>query len=130
MVIVYFKKDAPEDAPGPPAAMRVSADEIVAELEAVGFRAMRLETELLVREDAVSRFSSLSEELEKTLRRVRAEGEPSFAWLATDLNPQGVTGDATLGTPELGKRLVGHYARVLADVILDAREFPIERLTG
>ena len=83
----------------------------------------------LVRADAVQRFASLDEDLNGALRHVSAEGGASFAWLAPDLNPRGVVGDATLGTPELGARLVAHYGQVLADVILDARRFPLKRLT-
>ena len=64
------------------------------------------------------------------MRRLGPEGEASFAWLSTDLNPEGVTGDATLATAEVGALLVGHYARALADVFLDAAEFPIGRLGG
>ena len=82
----------------------------------------------LVRLDAVRRFSSLDEELSGTLQEVSAEGGASFAWLAGDLNREGVTGDATLGTAELGARLVAHYGQVLTSVIRDAREFPLDRL--
>ena len=83
----------------------------------------------LVRAEAVRRFPSLDEELSGTLERVSAEGGASFAWLAGDLNRQGVTGDATLGTDELGARLVAHYGRLLAEVIRDAHRFPLDRLT-
>lgn len=82
----------------------------------------------LVRRDAVTRFASLGMELEQDLRRVGPEGAAPFAWLAGDLNPLGVVGDATLATAEMGAKLVGHYAHVLADIIQDARDFPLDRL--
>jgi creatinine amidohydrolase len=81
-----------------------------------------------VRADAVTDFPSLGSELEGALSRVGPEGQASFAWLAEDLNPQGVVGDARLATPEMGARLLEHYGRALADVIVDARRFPLERL--
>lgn len=84
----------------------------------------------LVRTDSIARFPSLGEDLERTMHRVGPEGEASFSWLAGDLNPSGVAGDATLATAELGERLVAHYARGLAEVILDARDFPLDRLSG
>ncbi len=84
----------------------------------------------LVRAGAIARFASLGEELEDTLRLLGPEGQASFSWLTGDLNPQGVVGDASLATAELGERLVAHYARALADVILDARDFPLDRLGG
>jgi creatinine amidohydrolase len=76
----------------------------------------------------VARFASLGEELERTLRRVAPEGAAPFAWLAEDLNPHGVTGDARLATSAMGARLVAHYASILAEVIRDARDFPLQRL--
>jgi creatinine amidohydrolase len=82
----------------------------------------------LVRMQQIARFPSVAEELEGRMRRLAPEGEASFAWLADDLNPQGVVGDATLATAEMGARLVEHYSHVLADVILDALEFPLELL--
>ena len=82
----------------------------------------------LVRSEAITRFSSLGEDLEDVMRRLGPEGQASFAWLAEDLNPEGVVGDAALASAFLGERLVEHYARALADVILDACEFPIDRL--
>jgi creatinine amidohydrolase len=81
-----------------------------------------------VRRDAVSDFPSLGARLERTLRRVGPEGEASFAWLAGDLNPDGVVGDARLATADIGARLVEHYATVLAEVIEDARSFPLDSL--
>jgi len=84
----------------------------------------------LLRGEAVSDFASLGSELEETLRRLGPEGEASFAWLAEDLNPKGVVGDAGLATPEMGARLVAHYGRVLAEVLEDAARFPLDRLGG
>ncbi|HSH76729.1 MAG TPA: creatininase family protein [Longimicrobiales bacterium] len=81
-----------------------------------------------VRVEALADFPSLGAELEGTLRVLGPEGQASFAWLADDLNPRGVVGDARLATPLMGARLVAHYGRVLAEVILDARDFPIDRL--
>jgi creatinine amidohydrolase len=82
----------------------------------------------LVRTQKIARFPSVAETLEGRMRYLAPEGEASFAWLAGDLNAQGVVGDATLATPEMGARLVKHYSRFLADVILDALEFPLELL--
>ena len=47
LVIVDFKKDAPEDAPGPPAAMRIADDVIAAHLQKLGFTHVRTDRELL-----------------------------------------------------------------------------------
>jgi creatinine amidohydrolase len=82
----------------------------------------------LVRKDAIRAFSSLGHDLQQSMRRLGPEGEASFAWLAGDLNEEGVTGDATLATAEMGAELVRHYGQVLAEVIEDARAFPLDRL--
>jgi creatinine amidohydrolase len=83
----------------------------------------------LVQADAIADFVSLGAELEGTLRRLGPEGQASFSWLAGDLNPEGVVGDATHATAAMGKSLVEHYGRALADVILDAGDFPLDRLS-
>jgi creatinine amidohydrolase len=83
----------------------------------------------LVRADAIADFPSLGARLERTLRHVGPEGQASFSWLADDLNPQGVVGDARLASAAMGERLVEHYGRILAEVIMDARDFPLDRLS-
>mgnify|MGYP001481527539 CR=1 FL=1 len=82
----------------------------------------------LVRTSEAARARSFGEELEETLRRVAPEGSASFSWLVGDLNPGGAVGDATLADADLGARLVSHYGAVLAEVIEDARAFPVDRL--
>lgn len=47
LVIVDFKPDAPEDAPGPPPEMRISAEDVFAKLEALGFARVEVNTDLL-----------------------------------------------------------------------------------
>lgn len=83
-----------------------------------------------VRREALRPFPSLGEELAGALRWVAPEGPAPFAWMAGDLNKDGVTGDATLADAETGSRLVAHYAAVLAEVIRDTARFPVERLAG
>ncbi len=71
---------------------------------------------------------SLGVDLDETLVHLRPEGAASFAWLADDLAPDGVIGDPRLADAEMGRRLVAHYGTTLADVIRDARAFPLQRL--
>ncbi|XKH60924.1 creatininase family protein [Halomonas sediminis] len=51
--------------------------------------------------------------------RLGLEGQASLAWLAEDLTPEGLAGNATLASAELGRRLVEHYAAGLADVAVE-----------
>jgi creatinine amidohydrolase len=82
----------------------------------------------LVRTSEMTRAPSIGEELEDSLRHLAPEGSASFSWLAGDLNPGGVVGDATLADADLGVRFVSHYGKILAEVIEDARAFPLDRL--
>ena len=82
-----------------------------------------------VRTDAIGTFPSLAEELETRKSRVLPTGPAAFAWLAGDLNPLGVVGNATLASKESGKALLVHYATILANIIEDAYHFPIERFS-
>lgn len=72
---------------------------------------------------------SLGHDLEKTMKRLGPEGVASFGWLSGDLNPTGVIGDPRRATAEIGAKLVEHFGRILAEIIQDARAFPVERLT-
>lgn len=81
-----------------------------------------------VRMGRAARFPSLGEELEQSLDHVGPTGSAPFSWLATDLHPSGAVGDPRLASPEAGERLVRHYGTVLAEVMRDARAFPLERL--
>lgn len=47
LAIVDFKKDAPDDAPGPPAAMRIADDIVVAHLEKLGLTHVRTDRDAL-----------------------------------------------------------------------------------
>ena len=83
----------------------------------------------LVRTEAIRAARSLGADLEGALRRAAPGNDAaSIAWLAGDLHPSGVTGDASLADAALGQTLLNSYAAALADVIRDAREFPLERL--
>jgi creatinine amidohydrolase len=82
----------------------------------------------LVRTRETRRARSLGVDLEKSMTRLGAAGPASFSWLADDLSGTGVTGDASLADAAMGERLVAYYGKALAEIIRDARAFPLERL--
>jgi creatinine amidohydrolase len=82
----------------------------------------------LVRMKEIKNARSLGHDLQGKLSLLGVEAAASFSWLADDLNPSGVVGDATRATAQLGKKLVDHYGAALADVIKDAKAFPLDRL--
>ncbi|SFU41647.1 creatininase family protein [Halomonas korlensis] len=59
-------------------------------------------------------------------KRLGPEGEASFAWLAEDLNPLGVVGNAQLGTRELGVQLVAHYGERIARLVVETAETSLD----
>lgn len=84
----------------------------------------------LVQRDRIAEAPSLGVELASSLRWLEPEGVASFSWMAHDLHPSGITGDPRLATAADGERLVTHFGEVLAGVIQDARDFPLDRLAG
>lgn len=66
-------------------------------------------------------FSALADS-----RRLGAEsGSGRFAWLAGDLNPAGVSGNAGLATASLGEALTAHYGSILAELLEETADFPL-----
>lgn len=61
-------------------------------------------------------------------RVLRPGGQAGFGWMAQDLNPAGVVGNATLADATLGARLVDHFAATLALVIEEAADFDLSAL--
>ncbi len=119
----YFRQPLPSDVEIPPTEVRH------------GLHGGQIETAMLlhlaphcVRTGAIDHARSLGEDLQRELEILGPEGQASFAWLAQDLNPQGVVGDGRSATAEQGRRLVEHYAAGLAAAIRDTRRFPLERL--
>ena len=84
-----------------------------------------------VRTEYLADARSLAEDLDETLERVSSDNESaSAAWIAGDLNSSGVVGNSSLASPQLGRQLVSYYGERLAEVIRDARAFPVERLVS
>jgi len=81
-----------------------------------------------VRVERIGNFESLGQRMAQDGMRLGPEGEAGFAWMAQDLNPSGASGDARLATPELGERLVTHFAQQLARLIEDAHGFDLSCL--
>lgn len=60
--------------------------------------------------------------------RLDPEGEIGFAWMAEDLHPDGVAGNAAAADPALGARLVHLYGRRLAESICAVARFDLSLL--
>ncbi len=76
-----------------------------------------------VRMDQVQDFRSVVENHPSEV--LGPEHPAAWAWLAEDLNPNGVVGRAGLASAELGERLVAHYGNILARVLAETGEMAI-----
>jgi len=115
----YFAFDMPEGV--------IDADEL-----AYGIHGGDLETSMmlhlhpdLVRRDRLADFPSELRELAKTKRRMGQNGRSGIAWLAQDLNPEGVMGNAAAASADKGRRLVDHFAQELALRLADLADHSI-----
>lgn len=79
-----------------------------------------------VRLDHLADVPSCGQIMEAQGMRLGPEGEASFAWLAEDLHPLGVVGNAHLGTRELGEQLVAHYGERIARFLVETVETSLD----
>ena len=69
----------------------------------------------------------LSSRIAAENRLLRAYGRIGMGWMAQDLNPAGVVGDAAAADAETGRALVEHAATRLVELLGEVRRFPVER---
>lgn len=82
----------------------------------------------LVRREAFADFPSLQAEMERDSVHLRAHGRLGFGWMAQDLNPAGVVGDATLATAGIGRAIAAHQAEAFARFLAEVAAFDLGRL--
>jgi creatinine amidohydrolase len=70
-------------------------------------------------------FPSLAGATEERFRRLGPTGAHAFAWIARDLNPAGVVGEASAATAEKGRRVAEHQARGFVELLQDVRAVPL-----
>ena len=66
-------------------------------------------------------FSSSTERARAAFRHLAPQSPHGFAWLAEDLNRQGVTGEAHLATAAKGQTAAQHQARGFIELLDDMR---------
>jgi creatinine amidohydrolase len=71
----------------------------------------------LVEMDKASDFESLQAVLAQRFQHLRAYGPVRFGWLAGDLNPEGVVGNAAAATRQIGAAIAAHRAAAFADLL-------------
>jgi creatinine amidohydrolase len=79
---------------------------------------LAIEPDLVQMENA-QRFLSRAKELEQGRSGFRVEGPAGIGWMAEDLNPAGVVGDASAASADKGRVLLDHYAERLASLLVE-----------
>ena len=79
----------------------------------------------LVEMSRAERFASVAGETESAFRRLGPTGTHAFAWIARDLNPHGVVGDASAATAEKGRAVAEHQAKGFVELLEDVRAVPL-----
>ncbi|MBB3658224.1 creatinine amidohydrolase [Rhizobium sp. BK650] len=73
-------------------------------------------------------FPSSQTEFAQRFKHLRAYGPHAFGWKMSDLNPQGVAGNAAKATAEKGEALITHAVRGLVELLQDVDVFNAETL--
>ncbi len=70
-------------------------------------------------------FPSLAAETEARFTHLRPTGTHAFAWIAKDLNPHGVVGNAAAASAEKGRLVAEHQAQGFIALLNDVRAVPL-----
>ncbi len=70
-------------------------------------------------------FPSRQSEFAARYKHLRAYGPHAFGWKMSDLNPEGVAGNAAAATAEKGERLIAHAVAGLLELMEDVHAFPV-----
>lgn len=104
-----------------------SADEI-----AYGIHGGAVETSLmltlvpdLVQMDKAALFPSAQQTLTETTKHARFYGRKQTGWMASDLNAQGVVGDATSASAEKGAVLLDYIVDGFLDYVAELKSLPL-----
>ena len=73
--------------------------------------------------EKASAFPSRQSEFSRRFRHLRAYGPHAFGWKMSDLNPEGVAGNAAKATAEKGRILIDHAVSGIIELLEDIASF-------
>jgi creatinine amidohydrolase len=82
----------------------------------------------LVHMDKAENFVSKAEWMKENTKFLQPLPPHSLAWIAHDLNPAGVVGDASKATAEKGELICKHSARGFIELLEDVARYPLSNL--
>jgi creatinine amidohydrolase len=72
-----------------------------------------------------ARFGSRQSEFAERYKHLRAYGPHAFGWKMSDLNDQGVAGDASAATAKRGEQLIAHAVSGIIELLEDVAAFDL-----
>ncbi|MET4783139.1 creatininase family protein [Glaciihabitans sp. UYNi722] len=100
-----------------------------------GIHAGQIETSIvwslapeLVQMDHAVKDGDIVGEMYRNLKHLTLEGTVPTAWITDDLSRSGVLGDPTAASRELGDRIVEHQTKMLAEALIEIRDFSFPSL--
>ena len=82
----------------------------------------------LVKMQHAENFRSRAEWMKESTRFLQPLPPHSLAWIAHDLNPHGVVGDAASATAEKGAEICAHIAAGFIGLLEDVANYPLANL--
>ncbi|MBP2548664.1 creatinine amidohydrolase [Neorhizobium galegae] len=82
----------------------------------------------LVRMDKAQNFASKAEWMKENTRFLQPLPPHALAWIAHDLNPAGVVGNAAAGTAEKGAAICRHQVAGFIRLLRDVESYPLSNL--
>jgi creatinine amidohydrolase len=74
------------------------------------------------------RFTSHQSDFTHRFKHLRAYGPHAFGWKMSDLNEQGVAGNASVATAERGEQLIAHAVTGIVELLEDVAAFDLTTL--
>lgn len=84
---------------------------------------MHFRPELVVH-NRVEDFASTTARDEAMFTHIRPTGTHAYAWIASDLNPHGVVGNAANATPERGRLIAEHQVARMLELLAEVARHP------
>ncbi|AGS21843.1 creatininase family protein [Rhizobium etli] len=82
----------------------------------------------LVRMEKAQNFKSKAAWMREQSNYIQPLPPHSLAWIAHDLNPNGVVGDASRGTAEKGEAICRHQVKGFIELLCDLKRYPLSSL--
>jgi len=79
----------------------------------------------LVHLDKLADFPSVAQRDEQDYKYLKPTALPSYAWISSDINPQGVAGEAHLATAEKGRRAAEQSVAGFIELLREVERYPL-----